>query len=127
MEIGRRGFLGALTAALVAFKAPWSGESIAVELDTTLDVAAGHGDRIGAGYVLLNTRTREQIMVTSVMKDSITVLRGVGSMPLPFEASDDLIIVATPHEYLPASVDGPRERWFDKATYPRTVKLIEGS
>jgi hypothetical protein len=124
----RRGFLASLATALAGLAFARPGETTlalpSAALDTTIDVAAGHGTRLGAGYVLMNTRTREQLMVMSVMQDSITVMRGLGSIPMPFDPADDLIIVATPQEFLPASVDGPRERWNEKAVYPRVVKLL---
>lgn len=113
MAVTRRGFLAGLAALLAA-------PSLRVEpgAENVIALPPGRGALVDAGYVLLNTRTREQVMVTRVNTDTLTVLRGVGSVPMPFEPTDGLIIVATPFE-------GGCKRsgcWLTKETYPRIVK-----
>lgn len=60
--------------------------------DTTIDFEAGTGARIAANYVLLNTRTRESVVVTSMSgADQATVVRGVGSSAQDMEIGDSLV------------------------------------
>jgi hypothetical protein len=54
-----------------------SGNQIAG--DTSIELLTGHGDRAAANYVLMNTRTGEHILVSSVSTDTLTVVRGIGS------------------------------------------------
>lgn len=60
---------------------------------TTVNVAAGHGDRIAANYVLLNLNTREQILVTAVSTDALTVVRGIGSTAAAMADGDQLVFL----------------------------------
>ncbi|OFX02426.1 MAG: hypothetical protein A3E78_01995 [Alphaproteobacteria bacterium RIFCSPHIGHO2_12_FULL_63_12] len=45
---------------------------------TTLDVKTGQGDRVAANFILRNRRTGEQVLVTSVATDALTVVRAIG-------------------------------------------------
>src|SRR3972149_12244217 len=45
--------------------------------DTTLDVTAGDEARAAAGYIYMNTRTREHVRVTSTSSAVVTVTRAV--------------------------------------------------
>lgn len=66
--------------------------------DTVLDVEAGTGARIAANYVLLNTRTRESVVVTSVATDALTVVRGVGSVSQDMNTGDTLVFTRAVYE-----------------------------
>lgn len=57
---------------------------------TALVLAAGHGDRVAANYVLLNKRTREHVLVTLVATDTLTVVRGIGGVQEAMNANDIL-------------------------------------
>lgn len=58
--------------------------------DTSIEVSTGHGDRSAANYVLRNTRTGEQILVTSVSTDTLTVVRGIGGTAMDMADGDTL-------------------------------------
>ncbi len=62
--------------------------------DTSIEAAAGHGDRAAANYVFRNTRTDEQILVTSVATDTLTVVRGIGSVAQDMLDGDVLYFTA---------------------------------
>jgi hypothetical protein len=62
--------------------------------DLVLDVLAGQGVRAAAEYVLLNTRTREHVLVVSIATDAITVIRGIGGSTADMVAGDQLVITA---------------------------------
>jgi hypothetical protein len=60
--------------------------------DTILDVEAGQGARIAKRYVLMNTRTREQVLVTATpAADAITVVRGIGGGEADMVIGDTLL------------------------------------
>lgn len=46
--------------------------------DTSLVLAAGHGDRVAVNYILQNLSTGEQVAVTAVSTDTLTIVRGIG-------------------------------------------------
>jgi hypothetical protein len=62
-----------------------------VGASATINVAAGQGTWVAAGYVLMNTRTREHVRVSSVATDAVTVSRGKGSPVLDMADGDTLI------------------------------------
>jgi len=56
----------------------------------TIDVSTGQGVRAAINYVLMNTRTREQVLVTAVSTDALTVTRGLGGVQEAMDAGDIL-------------------------------------
>ena len=60
--------------------------------DLVLDFVAGQGVRVADEYVLMNTRTREQVLVQSVSTDAVTVVRGIGGSEADMAAGDQLVI-----------------------------------
>jgi hypothetical protein len=48
--------------------------------DTTINVAAGQGTRVPKNAIMLNRRTREQVLVTVITTDALTVVRGIGGI-----------------------------------------------
>lgn len=66
--------------------------------DTALEVATGHGDRAAAGYILLNTRTREQVRVSSVSTDTLTVVRAIGTGNSAMLDGDTLVFLRSVSE-----------------------------
>jgi hypothetical protein len=68
--------------------------------ETSVDVAAGQGARLAANALLMNRRTREQILVTAVSTDTLTVVRGIGDggTGQPILATDDLELQAFIYE-----------------------------
>lgn len=71
-------------------------------IDTT--IAVDDGNKIAARDVLLNTRTREVILVSSVLSNDLTVVRGIGNESATMAAGDDLIIIG--NSYLDDAVSG---------------------
>lgn len=63
-----------------------------VVADVTLDVVAGQGARAAANYVLLNTRTRESVLVSSIATDTLTVVRAIGGTEVDMLTGDQLVI-----------------------------------
>jgi hypothetical protein len=63
-----------------------------VGASATINVATGQGTSVAAGYMLRNTRTGEQVRVTSVATDALTVGRGKGSQVLDMADGDTLIL-----------------------------------
>ncbi len=64
----------------------------ALAADVTLDVTAGEEAKVAANYVLLNTRTREHVLVTSTASGVLTVTRGVdGGSQHDMDAGDVLV------------------------------------
>lgn len=59
--------------------------------DTVLDVEAGQGARIAGRFVLVNTRTRESVYVTSVSTDALTVTRNIGGDEADMDIGDTLV------------------------------------
>lgn len=59
---------------------------------TSIVLASGHGGRVGANYVLLNTRSRESMLVTVVSTDTLTVVRGLGTSTGTILTTDTIII-----------------------------------
>lgn len=47
---------------------------------TSLTLKSGHGGRVAANYVLQNTRTGEQVLVTAVSTDTLTVVRNISDV-----------------------------------------------
>jgi hypothetical protein len=60
--------------------------------DTTLDVEVGTGARVAKDAVLLNTRTRERVQVSSVAADVLTVVRGIGTTQVDMAVGDTLVL-----------------------------------
>src|SRR5688572_12520386 len=60
--------------------------------DLVLDFVAGQGARAAAEYVLLNTRTREHVLVVSIATDAVTVVRGIGGSEADMVTGDQLVI-----------------------------------
>jgi hypothetical protein len=48
--------------------------------DTTINVGAGQGTSIPLNAILVNRRTREHVLVTAVVTDALTVVRGIGGI-----------------------------------------------
>lgn len=71
-------------------------------IDTT--IAVDDGDKVAARDILLNTRTREVVLVTSVSTDDLTVTRGIGGESATMAAGDDLIIIGS--SYLDGATSG---------------------
>lgn len=59
--------------------------------DTSIELQTGHGGRFAANYVLLNTRTREHILVSSISTDTLTVVRGIGGIQEAMNDGDNLV------------------------------------
>lgn len=67
--------------------------------DTSIELLAGQGTRFYAGMVLLNRRTRESILVSSVSTDTLTVVRAMGDTISSTMADGDVLeFVATAFE-----------------------------
>jgi uncharacterized protein DUF5309 len=64
--------------------------------DTGLDVTAGVEARAAAGYVYLNTRTREVVQVVSTASGAITVVRAVGGGSQSDMATGDILTLLGP-------------------------------
>lgn len=60
---------------------------------TEINVATGQGSRFRANDVVLNTRTREVFVVTSVTSDALTAVRGLGGVNEAMNAGDTLEII----------------------------------
>jgi hypothetical protein len=60
--------------------------------DTVIDLLAGQGVRAKAEDVLLNTRTRESMLVVSIATDAVTVIRGIGGSEVDMVSGDQLVI-----------------------------------
>jgi hypothetical protein len=58
--------------------------------DTTINVGAGQGSSVPINAVLLNRRTREQVLVTAVATDALTVVRGIGGIQEAMNDGDKL-------------------------------------
>jgi hypothetical protein len=69
-----------------------------VGASATINVATGQGTSVAAGYMLRNTRTGEQVRVTSVATDALTVGRGKGSQVLDMADGDTLIFTRSVSE-----------------------------
>ena len=63
------------------------------DADTTINV--DDGDKASARDVLLNTRTREVMLVSSISTDELTVVRGIGGGNAPCVAGDNLLIIGS--------------------------------
>ena len=59
---------------------------------TTLTFGTGEGSRFPAGSVLLNTRTREQVLVTTAAATTPTVTRAIGSTQSTMTAGDICVL-----------------------------------
>lgn len=66
--------------------------------DTAIEVAAGQGDRVAANFVLMNLRTREQVLVSSVATDTLTVVRGIGGGGAAMVDGDTLLFTRAVYE-----------------------------
>ena len=71
-------------------------------IDTT--IAVDVGARIAARDMLLNTRTREVLLVSSVSTNDLTVVRGIGGESATMAAGDSLINIGS--SYLDDAVSG---------------------
>lgn len=60
---------------------------------TSIVLESGQGARVAARYVMLNTRTRESVYVTSVSTDTLTVTRAIGGDQAQMEAGDTLVFL----------------------------------
>ena len=59
---------------------------------TTVNVIAGDGTKVGINYVLQNTRTKEQIVLTATPgADALAVVRGIGGGAATMDDGDTLI------------------------------------
>lgn len=66
---------------------------------TTLTVGSSDWSRMAANYVYLNTRSREQVVVTAdPSTTSVTVVRNIGGSAAPMVAGDTLELQAPIHE-----------------------------
>lgn len=72
-------------------------------IDTTVAVD-DDGNKIAARDMLLNTRTREVLLVSSVSTNNLTVVRGIGGESATMAAGDDLIMIGS--SYLDDAVSG---------------------
>ncbi len=63
------------------------------DIDTTIEV--DDGDKVSARDVLLNTRTREVMLVTSISTNDLTVTRGIGGSNAPMNDGDFLLIIGS--------------------------------
>lgn len=64
--------------------------------DTAIEVEAGQGNAFFPSDLVLNTRTNELFRVTSVATDTLTVVRGVGSVAAAaMNDADTLLVVGT--------------------------------
>lgn len=67
--------------------------------DTSLDCVAGDEARVAARYVLLNVRTREQVLVTSTASGTINVTRDIGATgEVPMVAGDIVVFTRPVYE-----------------------------
>jgi hypothetical protein len=58
--------------------------------DTSIVLGAGQGASIPVNAMLLNRRTREQVLVTSISTDTLTVVRGIGGIQEAMNDGDKL-------------------------------------
>jgi hypothetical protein len=61
--------------------------------DTTINVY-GH-ERLRPNDVILNVRTREQILVTNIAYGRLTAIRGLGGFPVTIEGGDILLVTSS--------------------------------
>jgi hypothetical protein len=59
--------------------------------DVSVEVAVGQGTRVAANYVLMNLRTREHVLVSSISTDTLTVVRGIGGGAAAMLDGDELV------------------------------------
>src|SRR5574341_96475 len=64
--------------------------------DTTLDVTAGDEARVSASYILLNTRSREQVRVSSTGSGVVTVVRDIGGGGQKDMLAGDILVFTRP-------------------------------
>ncbi len=60
--------------------------------DTAIELVAGQGIRVPTNGVYLNLRTREQILVTLITTDTLTVVRGIGGYAAAMNDTDELLL-----------------------------------
>jgi len=63
------------------------------DVDTTVEV--DDGDKVVARDVLLNTRSREVLLVSSVSTNDLTVVRGIGGGNAPMNDGDTLLLIGS--------------------------------
>jgi hypothetical protein len=63
------------------------------ETDTSVEVDAGN--KVVARDVLLNTRTREVLLVSSVSSNTLTVVRGIGGAGVAMNDGDTLLLIGS--------------------------------
>lgn len=68
----------------------------ALVADTTLDVTAGDEARVAANYILLNTRTGEQVSVDSTSSGVVTVTRDIGDTGQVDMVAGDRLVFTRP-------------------------------
>lgn len=63
------------------------------DVDTTIEV--DDGDKVAGRDVLLNVRTREVILISSISSNDLTVVRGIGGGNAPMNDGDDLLLIGS--------------------------------
>lgn len=59
---------------------------------TTINVVAGQGVRVPTNGVYMNLRTREQVLVTGIATDALTVVRAIGGFGAAVNDGDELLL-----------------------------------
>lgn len=65
------------------------------DVDTSIEVVAGDGNKVAANDLIRNTRTGEIFLVSSIATDTLTVVRGIGSAGVAMNDADILVILAS--------------------------------
>ena len=99
-------------------------EVLVAATETAIDTAVGVdvGARVAARDVLLNTRTREVILVSSVSTNTLTVVRGIGNESATMAAGDSLINIGS--SYLDDATSGTSKsiKEFTKFNYTQIFR-----
>jgi len=66
--------------------------------DVSIELAAGHGGRVGKYWVYKNRRTRENVWVSAITTDTLTVTRGIGGGAAAMLDGDILEFIGAAYE-----------------------------
>lgn len=94
--------------------------------DLTIVVGAGQGASIPANAVLMNRRTREQVLVVSVSTDTITVVRGIGGIQEAMNDGDKLDLLRVVFEDGASKGNIKSVKEDRKFNYTEIIRTISG-
>lgn len=94
--------------------------------DATIEITGGQEARAAVNYVLLNKRTREQILVTAVNAGSLTVARGIGGGNAAMLDGDELIFLRSVYEDGADIGTLKSAQEFDNYNYCETIRTPYG-